>query len=88
MASREPDRILNYPYTVDQEIPTPTNSAITAYFGDFSKFLLRDVRQMQMLRLTERYAEYLQVAFLLFMRHDSALIDAGTHPIKYFQQLA
>jgi hypothetical protein len=41
---------------------------------------------MQMLRLTERYAEYLQVAFLLFSRHDSMLLDAGTNPIKYLQQ--
>ena len=88
VAVREPDTILGYRYAVDMEIPTPAASAITAYFGDFSKFLLRDVGGMQMLRLTERYAEYLQVAFLLFSRHDSILLDAGTHPIKYFVQSA
>lgn len=86
VAVKEPDTILGYRYAVDMEIPTPATGTISAYFGDFSKFILRDVGGMQMLRLTERYAEYLQVAFLLFSRHDSILLDAGTNPIKYIQQ--
>jgi len=86
VAVREPDTILGYRYAVDQEIPDPATGEKTLYFGDFSKFLLRDVRQMQLLRLTERYADYLQIGFLLFVRHDSALIDAGAHPIKYLVQ--
>jgi HK97 family phage major capsid protein len=86
VAIKAPDTINGYPFQVDQEIPTPAADAITMYFGDFSKFYIRDVLGMQMLRLTERYAEYLQVAFLLFSRHDSVLLDAGTHPVKYFQQ--
>ena len=88
VAVREPDTILGYRYAVDQEIPTPAASAITVYFGDFSKFHVRDVTGMQLLRLTERYADYLQVGFLLFSRHDSVLLDAGTHPIKHFVQSA
>ncbi len=86
VAVREPDTILGYGYAVDQAIPTPATTTISAYFGDFSKFLIRDVTSMQLLRLTERYAEYLQVAFLLFSRHDSMVLDAGTAPIKYFKQ--
>ncbi len=86
VAVREPDTILGYGYAVDQAIPTPATTTISAYFGDFSKFLIRDVTNMQLLRLTERYAEYLQVAFLLFSRHDSMVLDAGTAPIKYFKQ--
>lgn len=88
MALKAPDTILNYKFTIDTSMPTPAASAKTAYFGDFSKFHIRDVSGMQMLRLTERYAEYLQVAFLLFSSHDSALLDAGTNPIKHFQQSA
>lgn len=83
IATREPDSILGYRYAVDANMPTPASGAITAYFGDFSKFLIRDVTGVQLLRLSERYAEYLQVAFLGFSRHDSCLIDAGTHPIKH-----
>lgn len=88
VAVKEPDRILGYRYAVDQNIATPAASVKSLYFGDFSKFYLRDVNAMQMLRLTERYAEYLQVAFLLFVRHDAKLIDAGTHPIKHLVQAA
>ena len=85
VAVREPDTILGYRYAIDQEIPDLASDEIVAYFGDFSKFHLRDVSQMQMMRLTERYADYLQVAFLLFSRHDSALLDAGTHPIRHLK---
>lgn len=86
IAIKAPDTINGYPYQVDMEIPTPAASAKTMYFGDFSKLIIRDVSSMQMLRLVERYAEFLQVAFLLFSRHDSILLDAGTKPIKYFRQ--
>jgi len=85
VAVREPDTILGYRYAIDMEIPDPAAEAKTMYFGDFSKFHIRDVKSMQMLRLAERYADYLQVGFLVFSRHDSALLDAGTNPIKYFQ---
>jgi hypothetical protein len=40
------------------------------------------------LRLTERYADYLQVGFLAFSRHDGVLVDAGTHPVAYYQNSA
>lgn len=83
VAVKEPDTILGYRYAVDTNMPTPASAAKTIYFGDFSKFILRDVSTQQILRLTERYAEYLQVGFLLFSRHDSMLLDAGTHPIKH-----
>ena len=86
VAIKAPDTINGYPYQVDMEIPTPAAGAITMYFGDFSKFIIRDVLSMQMLRLVERYAEFLQIAFLLFSRHDSVLLDAGTKPIRHFRQ--
>ncbi len=85
IAVREPDTILGYRYAIDLNIPTPASTTKSLYFGDFSKFYIRDVAQMQMLRLAERYADYLQVAFLLFSRHDSILLDAGTNPIKHLK---
>ena len=88
VASREPDTILGYHYAVAPSMPTPAASAITIYFGDFSKFYLRDVSSITTMRLTERFTEYLQVGFLLFHRHDSVLLDAGTHPIKHLIQAA
>jgi HK97 family phage major capsid protein len=83
VAVREPDTILGHRYAVDMNIPAPAHTTIPVYFGDFSKFHIRDVAGMTLLRLTERYAEYLQVGFLMFSRHDSMLLDAGTKPIKH-----
>ncbi len=83
VAVREPDTILGHRYAVDMNIPAPATTTIPVYFGDFSKFHIRDVAGMTLLRLTERYAEYRQVGFLMFSRHDSMLLDAGTHPIKH-----
>ena len=43
------------------------------------------LRGVQILRLVERYADYGQVGYLAFHRHDARLIDAGTHPVKVLQ---
>jgi HK97 family phage major capsid protein len=40
------------------------------------------------MRLVERYADYLQVGFLGFERFDGQLLDAGTHPIGAWQNSA
>jgi hypothetical protein len=44
------------------------------------------VRDFTLIRLDERFAEYHQVAFLAFSRHDGDLLDAGTDPVKYHVQ--
>jgi len=88
MAVREPDTILNYRYVINQDVAVPAASAKSLLFGDFSKYLIRDVVGVTLLRLTERYADYLQVGFLAFSRHGGRLIDAGTDPIKYYQHPA
>jgi HK97 family phage major capsid protein len=88
VAVREPDTFDGDTYVVNQQMATPAASAITVLYGDFSHFKIRDVGAITMLRLVERYAEKLQVAFLAFSRHDSLLADAGTHPIKSLKQAA
>jgi HK97 family phage major capsid protein len=84
MAVREPDTILGYPYTINDDIPGMAANAKSVFFGDFSKYLIRDVLDIVLLRLDELYAQYQQVCFLAFSRHDGDLLDAGQHPIKYF----
>jgi len=80
-----PDTIFGSPYVINQDMSSMTISGKSILFGDFSKYWIRDVRDFTLLRLEERYAEYLQVAFLAFMRTDGDLLDAGTHPIKGYQ---
>jgi HK97 family phage major capsid protein len=78
---REPDTILGKPYVVNQDMPAHTTGLKAMIFGDFSQYFIRDVRGAAMMRLTERYADYLQVGFMLFSRHDGGL--AVPSAIKY-----
>ncbi len=85
LVDRAPDTILGSPYVINQDMATMTISAKSILFGDFSKYLIRDVRDFTLLRLDERFAEFLQVAFIAFMRTDGDLLNAGTNPIKGYQ---
>ena len=81
-----PNTINGYEYVIDQHMPTVAASANTVLFGDLKKFLVRKVKDLTVLRLDERYADFGQVAFVGFARIDSRLIDAGTHPVNLLQQ--
>ena len=88
IAVREPDTILGYRYVINTHMPVMGPGAKSVLFGDFSKYYIRDVMDITLVRLDEVYAEYGQVAFLAFSRHDGVLLDAGTHPIKALQHPA
>ena len=77
-----PDTIDGDPYTINQEMPSGSGQKAIIY-GDLSKYIIRDVRDITLVRLDERYAELGVVAFLAFSRHDGDLLDAGTNPVKY-----
>jgi len=87
-AMREPDTIFGYGYVINQDMATMAANAKSVLFGDFSNYFIREVTGVTILRLTERYADFLQVGFLAFQRADGALIDAGTHPIAYYANSA
>jgi HK97 family phage major capsid protein len=82
----QPNTILSYPYIVNQSMTTPATAVKSILFGDFSKYIIRDVRDITLLRLDERFAEFHQVAYLAFSRQDGDLLDAGTHPVSYLVQ--
>lgn len=81
----EPDTILGDGYIVNQAMAAAAGSGAgkSIAYGDLSKYIIRDVRDISLLRLDERFADYHQVAFLAFSRHDGDLLDAGTHPVKH-----
>jgi HK97 family phage major capsid protein len=85
---KRPDTFDGYGYSINQDMASLGNSAKSLIFGDLKKFKIRRVRDIQMMRLVERYAEFLQIGFLAFQRFDSNIVDAGTHPIMYFQNSA
>lgn len=83
----DPDRIMGFPVYINNDMEsTIASGKITVLFGDFSKYYVRLVGQMQVTQLQERYAEYMQTGFVIGLRFDGALLDAGTHPVKYLKQ--
>ena len=88
LAVNAPDTIMGYPYVINQAMASPVASTnpTTMLFGDMQKYIIRKVKDMSVLRLNERYADFGQVGFISFMRIDGNLVDAGTHPINVLQQ--
>lgn len=79
-----PMTLLGYPVTVNNDMATGVTTGTKAVlFGALSKYLIRDVLGVTLLRLDERYADFHQVAFLAFARADGNLLNAGTNPVKH-----
>lgn len=88
IGAAQPDTLLGYSYVVNQDMPQMAANAKSILFGALKKYKLRIVRDVTMIRLVERFADLGQVAFQLFMRADGRLLDAGTNPVKYYQNSA
>lgn len=83
------DQILGYPVITNLAMSsTITAGDKTVVFGQLKKFKIRDVAEVRLRRLDERYADTDQIGFVAFHRTDSGLLDAGTHPVKYLLQHA
>jgi HK97 family phage major capsid protein len=80
------DTINGYSYVINQSMPVIAASAVTVVFGAFKKFTARRVKDLTVMKLVERYAEYGQIGFVSFARLDSQLVDAGTHPLNTLTQ--
>ena len=83
ITAASPGTLLGSPIVINQDCATIAASAKAVFFGDFSKYIIRDVQDFTLLRLEERYADYHQVGFVGFSRHDGRILDAGTDPIKH-----
>lgn len=83
-----PDTLMGYPVIINNDMAAMAAGAKSVLFGDLSKYMIRDVLGVTLLRLEERYADFHQVAFLAFARMDGDLLDAGTHPVKAFVNAA
>ena len=82
-----PDNLLGYPVEINPDMAAPAANAKSVAFGDFNAgYLVREVKGVQMVRLDERYADYLQVGFFAFARADGIVRDANAY--KLFQHSA
>lgn len=77
-----PDSLFGYPVEINQDMPAMTTGLKPIAFGDFYEgYLIREVRGVQILRLEERYADYLQVGFLGFARYDGLVRNAAAYRV-------
>ncbi|QJW94701.1 phage major capsid protein [Frigoriglobus tundricola] len=80
-----PDRLKGVMIQINQNMPSVLAAGNkTMAVGAMRKYKIRDINQIRMKRLEERYADSDQVAFIAFMRSDGKVLDAGTGPIKYY----
>jgi HK97 family phage major capsid protein len=75
------DKMFGFPYFINQSMANIGAALKPILFGDFSRFMIRDVAGMRILRLTERYADYDQIAIILLHRTDSRVLT--TKALKY-----
>ena len=88
LSSSDPDTINNYAYTINQHMATMAANAKSIAFGDLSRYVIRDVSQVMLFRMTDsKYTEKGQVGFLAFMRSVGNLMDVGG-AVKYYQNSA
>ena len=88
MTAGEPDTILNFPYTINQDMPQMAANAKSVLFGDFSKYIIRDEMALTMYRNTDsKYNEAGQVGFHALMRTGGVFTDTGG-AVKFYQNSA
>lgn len=81
----EPDVLFGKRIIINDDLAEIGVDNKSILFGDFNKYLIRDIQGFILLRLNERFADKLQVGFNAFLRTDGKMIDAGTNPIKHLR---
>lgn len=73
-----PDRLMGRPIYVNQDMPVMAANAKSILFGQFGKYLIRDVMDLTLFRMTDSAFTLLgQIGFVAFMRSGGNLIDVG-----------
>lgn len=81
------DNLMGYPVRINNDMPTLAASSKSVLFGNIRQaYVARIVKELTTLRLTERYADFLQVGFLAFERADGTMQDANA--VRVFQTTA
>lgn len=86
MAAGQPDTIDGDPVVVINEMASSVAaSAKTILYGDLKRYKVREVGNLRLYRMEERFRTEDQDGFVAFMRADGNLLTAG-NPVKYLQQ--
>lgn len=83
-----PDRLLGREIVINQNMAAMAANAKSILFGDFSKYLIRDVMDVTLFRMTDSaYTLKGQVGFVAFARSGANMVDNGG-AIRYYQNSA
>lgn len=84
-----PDRIMNEPIIVNQDVAVMAANAKSILFGVFPKYRIRDVMDLTIFRMTDSaFTLSGQVGFVGFMRSGGNLMDAKGDTVKYYANSA
>lgn len=83
LVAGQPDILLGYSVIINQNMASMGSATKPMLFGDFSKYMIREVNGIRLVKLTELYALTDQIAFVAYQRTDGDLLDAGTKPVKH-----
>ena len=82
-----PATLLDYPVLLNNDMPTLATSSKSILFGNIREaYAIRKVRDISTVRLTERYADFLQVGFFAFARADGTMQNGNA--VRVFQTTA
>lgn len=83
-----PDRLLGRPIYISQEMDAMAASKKSILFGDFSKYLIREVMDLTLFRMADSaFILNGQIGFVAFNRQGGNLIDVGG-AVKYYANSA
>lgn len=83
----QPDQLLGYSVRINNHCATVAQNSKSLGFGNIREaYAIRIVRQNELVRLNERYADFLQVGFFAFGRMDGTVQNASA--FKIFQTTA
>lgn len=76
--AKMPDTILGYGITINQDVAVMAANAKSILFGDFSKYIIRDVMGVTMFRFDDSaYIKLGQIGFLAWARSGGNFVDVG-----------
>ena len=81
-----PDRLLGYNFFVNNDLPSAQAAdAKIIFFGDWSKYIIRQVANNVLVPLRERFMDEMELGFLMYARFDGKLLN--TAAIKHLKNL-
>ncbi|HTR24763.1 MAG TPA: phage major capsid protein [Terriglobales bacterium] len=84
LSEGQPDKIMGYPYWYDQSMQLIGSGHVPLIFGDFAKYIIRDVLGMTVVRYNELYMVNHQLGYEAFMRTFGQVLNAQA--FSYIQQ--